>query len=92
MIQDFILIPTHDYVKTIFQRNKLPPVTRKDEYSTDLVRKKALGFFDDAIKKLNVPFLAAVAPIAPHSDYTVGLDIGGDAPIGVNITPPVAVE
>ncbi|KAK7178023.1 arylsulfatase [Paraphaeosphaeria sporulosa] len=90
---DFLLDPnTYNYMNPIFQRNKLPPIPHKSEYSTDLVRKKALGFLDDAIEKPDSPFFVAVAPIAPHSDYTVGLDIGGDPPIGVNITPPVASE
>ncbi|KAL1600772.1 hypothetical protein SLS60_007160 [Paraconiothyrium brasiliense] len=90
---DFLLDPnTYNYMNPIFQRNKLPPLWHTNEYSTDLVRKKALGFIDDAIKKPDSPFFVTVAPIAPHSDYTVSLNIGGDPPYGVNITPPVAAD
>ena len=74
----------------IFQRNEDRPVFHRDEYSTDLIRSKALGFLDDAIKNPSSPFFLAVAPIAPHSDYTIDINIGGDPPVGIDIEPPVS--
>lgn len=35
---------------------------------------------------------SSIAHIAPHSDYAVGLDIGGELPIGIKIAPPVAAD
>ncbi|KAJ4304829.1 hypothetical protein N0V90_000357 [Kalmusia sp. IMI 367209] len=91
--QDFLLDPnTYNYMNPIFQRNHSPPVLHKNEYSTDLIREKALGFLDDAIKNKGSPFFLVVAPIAPHSDYQAQIDIGGDPPIGVEISPPVVSE
>lgn len=76
----------------IFQRNRDAPVYHKDEYSTTLIHQKALAFLDDAAKNKDSPFFLAIAPIAPHSDYSLGIDIGGDPPIGIDISPPIAED
>lgn len=76
----------------IFQRNQEDPVLHHNEYSTDLIHKKGLGFLEDAAQNPDAPFFVTIAPIAPHSDFTVDLNIGGDPPIGIDIMPPVAAE
>jgi hypothetical protein len=61
---------TYSYLDPIFQRNKQPPVYHKNEYNTDLVAKKGLGFLDDAAKA-EKPFFLTIAPIAPHAEFDV---------------------
>lgn len=41
-----------------------------NEYNTDLVAEKGLGFLDDAIKA-DKPFFVTIAPIAPHAEFNV---------------------
>jgi arylsulfatase A-like enzyme len=93
MAQDFLLDPnTYNYMNPIFQRNQDRPVPHKNTYSTDLVRKKALGFLEDAAKNTDSPFFLTIAPIAPHSDYSIVIDKGAIPPIRLNITPPVVAD
>ncbi|KAI0096218.1 Arylsulphatase [Nemania sp. FL0031] len=73
---DFLLDPyTYDYYNPTFVRNYDEPIHHENEYSTDLVSKKALGFIDDASKSTR-PFFLGVAPIAPHSN-TEYVDVNG---------------
>jgi N-acetylglucosamine-6-sulfatase len=57
---------TYDYYNPTFVRNYDEPIHHENEYSTDLVSAKALGFIDDASKGTR-PFFLGVAPVAPHS-------------------------
>jgi arylsulfatase A-like enzyme len=86
----------------IFQRNQNPPVLHRNEYSTDLVGKKALGFLEDAVKNPDTPFFLAITPIAPHANFEVHVtgnisDIvvsgnlsASDPPIGIITSPPIS--
>jgi arylsulfatase A-like enzyme len=75
-----------------FQRNEERPVFHRDTLSTDLIREKSIGFIEDAAQNPDTPFFLTIAPIAPHSDYVVNLDLGGDPPIGVDISPPISAD
>jgi len=60
---------TYDYWNATFQRNESPPVSFPNEYNTDLVKERALGFLDAAKKSTN-PFFVGIAPIGPHAAWT----------------------
>jgi arylsulfatase A-like enzyme len=88
LVKDFLLDPkTYSYTDPIFQRNQDKPVEHNNEYNTDLVAQKGLGFLDDAAKAKK-PFFLTIAPIAPHADFNV--TINQDA-LAVNIikNPPI---
>jgi arylsulfatase A-like enzyme len=102
-VQDFLLDPnTYAYMNPIFQRNQNIPILHKNEYSTDLVGKKALAFLDDAAKNPDSPFFLTITPIAPHANFELRVtsDIkeiiasgnlsAGDPPIGIVTSPPVS--
>ncbi|KAI1171766.1 Arylsulphatase [Nemania sp. FL0916] len=73
---DFLLEPyTYDYYNPTFVRNYDEPIHHENEYSTDLVSEKALGFIDSAAKSAR-PFFLGVAPVAPHSK-TVYVTVNG---------------
>lgn len=57
-------------MNSVFQRNKLPPVSHKGEYSTDVLTKKAYGLLGEAVKA-DKPFFLTLAPIGPHSNINV---------------------
>ncbi|OBT43077.1 hypothetical protein VE00_05541 [Pseudogymnoascus sp. WSF 3629] len=68
---EFLLDPhTYDYMNSVFQQNKLPPVSHKGEYSTDVLTKKAYGLLKEAVKA-DKPFFLTLAPIGPHSNINV---------------------
>ncbi|KFY03339.1 hypothetical protein O988_01570 [Pseudogymnoascus sp. VKM F-3808] len=68
---EFLLDPhTYDYMNSVFQRNKLPPVSHKGEYSTDVLTQKAYGLLEDAVEA-DKPFFLTLAPIGPHSNINV---------------------
>jgi arylsulfatase A-like enzyme len=89
-------------MNSIFQRNQNAPILHKNEYSTDLVGKKALGFLDDAVKTPDSPFFLVITPIAPHANFEVQVttslsDIvvsgnisASDPPIDIITSPPVS--
>ncbi|KAF2875643.1 arylsulfatase [Massariosphaeria phaeospora] len=89
---DFLLDPnTYSYMNPIFQRNHDKPIPHRNEYSTDLVKQKALGFLDDAAKDPSTPFYLTIAPIAPHSD--IGFQAtGGDPPFAVDVSAPISAK
>lgn len=57
-------------MNSVFQRNKLPPVSHKGEYSTDVLAQKAYGLLDEAVEA-DKPFFLTLAPIGPHSNINV---------------------
>ncbi|PLB43296.1 Arylsulphatase [Aspergillus steynii IBT 23096] len=71
---EFLLDPwTYRYYHARMTRNGEPPVRYDGEYSTDVIREKALGFLDDALRQKEGdgqgrPFMLTVAPNAPHSN------------------------
>ncbi|PLN85287.1 Arylsulphatase [Aspergillus taichungensis] len=67
---DLLLDPwTYRYHAARMTRNAEPPVDYSGQYSTDVIRKKALGFLDDALKSEDGrPWMLTVAPNAPHSN------------------------
>ncbi|KFY67158.1 hypothetical protein V496_01732 [Pseudogymnoascus sp. VKM F-4515 (FW-2607)] len=87
-LKEFLLDPhTYDYMNSVFQRNKLPPVSHKGEYSTDVLTQKAYGLLEEAVKA-DKPFFLTLAPIGPHSNINaqdlLTLPFGGvvfEAPI-----------
>lgn len=54
-------------MNSVFQRNKLPPVSHRGEYSTDVLTQKAYGLLDEAVEA-DKPFFLTLAPIGPHSN------------------------
>ncbi|KAF1953000.1 Arylsulphatase [Byssothecium circinans] len=71
---DFLIDPgTYLYWNATFQRNTSPPSSFPDDYNTDLINEKALGFLDDAVKSADSkPFFVGIAPIAPHAVTRAG--------------------
>ncbi|KAF2090685.1 putative arylsulfatase [Saccharata proteae CBS 121410] len=68
---EFLLDPyTYIYYNATFQRNNNTPVGYPDQYSTDLVAEKALGFMENAVAA-DKPFFLGVAPVGPHSQTIV---------------------
>lgn len=65
---DFILDPyTYDYMNATYQRNHDEPVSYLGRHTTEVLREKAMGFFNDALDGER-PFFMTVAPVAPHSN------------------------
>jgi arylsulfatase A-like enzyme len=75
-----------------FQRNQDRPVFHTNNLSTDLIHGKSVAFIEAAAQNPDAPFFLTIAPIAPHSDYVLNLDVGGDPGIGVDISPPVPAD
>ncbi|KLT43770.1 putative arylsulfatase precursor [Cutaneotrichosporon oleaginosum] len=64
---DILVDPyTYDYWNPGFSRDNGPVTVHRGEYSTDLVRDKALGYLEDGLAG-NEPFFLGIAPIGPHS-------------------------
>jgi arylsulfatase A-like enzyme len=55
------------YLNASFQRNEESPVSHEGEYSTDVLKGKALGLLDEAVAAKG-PFFLGIAPNAPHSN------------------------
>jgi hypothetical protein len=73
--QEFLLDPfTYQYWNPVFQRNWGIPWLYSGQYSTDVVAEKALGFLDDALKETK-PFFLTIAPIGPHVEINVTLEL-----------------
>ncbi|PYH95468.1 arylsulfatase [Aspergillus ellipticus CBS 707.79] len=73
---DFLLDPfTYSYWNSTYQRNHEAPRSYQGQYTTDVMKEKALGLLDDALAS-DSPFFVTVAPIAPHSN--IDLDGVGD--------------
>ncbi|KAJ3547397.1 hypothetical protein NM208_g1529 [Fusarium decemcellulare] len=88
---EFILDPfQYQYRDPTFQRKWQLPKNYKGKYSTDLVAEKSLGFLEDAIAATK-PFFLTIAPIAPHVEVNVTIDV-----LGLSYTlsngPPVPAE
>ncbi|KAM0542982.1 hypothetical protein ACHAPJ_012539 [Fusarium lateritium] len=72
---EFILDPfQYQYWDPTFQRNWQLPKKYKGKYSTDLVAEKSLDFLDDAVAA-EKPFFLTIAPIAPHVEVNVTIDV-----------------
>ena len=87
---DYLLDPyTYFYLNSTWQRNQDAPVSHEGEYTTDILARKAKGFFEDALQSKE-PFFLAIAPVAPHSNVEVhgGNRIGPED--SFTVTPPVA--
>ncbi|PSN64170.1 Arylsulphatase [Corynespora cassiicola Philippines] len=90
---DFLVEPNaYNFMFPYFQRNQDPPVKHENEYSTDLVHQKSIGFLNEAMENPDSPFFLTIAPIAPHFELTIDINVGGDPPIGARVTPPVPAE
>lgn len=86
---DFLLDPfTYSYLNSTYQRNQDPPVSYEGHHTTDVITEKALGFLEDALEG-DRPFFVTVAPVAPHSDVTLGRATTGGIPV---MTAPVPLE
>jgi hypothetical protein len=60
-------------------RNDGSPKSYKGQYSTDIISEKALGFLDDAARAVHEkPFFLAIAPIGPHAQVDLGLEVGNE--------------
>ncbi|PWY65625.1 arylsulfatase [Aspergillus sclerotioniger CBS 115572] len=82
---DFLLDPyTYSYWNSTYQRNHEPPHSYEGEYTTDVMREKALGLLDDALDS-DAPFFLTVAPIAPHTN----IDVEGSGPGAPKMTEPL---
>lgn len=75
---------TYLYYNSITQRNEEPPKQNPELYSTDIVAADAVGFLAEAAIS-DRPFFLGVAPIAPHSETTLGEN-------GAEFRAPVAAE
>jgi N-acetylglucosamine-6-sulfatase len=60
---------TYIYWNATFQKDQSPPASFPNQYNTDLVKEKALGFLDIA-RKSSRPFFIGIAPIGPHAEFT----------------------
>lgn len=68
---DVLLDPfAYDFWSPAFARNKDPWQRYSNNYTTDLVSLKSMGFLEDALAD-DKPFFLGVAPIAPHSEVLV---------------------
>ncbi|KAH7112497.1 alkaline-phosphatase-like protein [Dendryphion nanum] len=69
---DFFLDPyTYEYYNTWMSRNSASPVSYKDQYSPDVIAKKAYGFLEEATAHKDRPWLLTVAPVAPDSNVKI---------------------
>ncbi|KAK5075873.1 hypothetical protein LTR70_005525 [Exophiala xenobiotica] len=85
---DFLIDPkTYIFYNATMQRNKEPPKDYPDEYSTDLISAKTLGWLDEASKS-DQPFFIAAMPIGPHSE-TLFPKTATDLPV---FDPPVPAD
>lgn len=75
---------TYNYFNPMYQRNQDPPKVYKNQYTTDLLWNKSMGFLDDA-RKINKPFFLTMATVAPHSGT-------GPRPEGVASDGPIPNE
>ncbi|KAK4057509.1 hypothetical protein OIO90_001578 [Microbotryomycetes sp. JL221] len=66
---DFLLDPnTYNYWNASFSHNGEPVTFHPGEYSTDLIRDRAVKLIESAVAQTpDKPFFVGVAPIAPHS-------------------------
>lgn len=68
---DFLLDPhTYQYWNAKMTHNGGEPVSYAGQYSTDVVKDKALSWLTQAINEED-PFFLTVAPIAPHSNWVI---------------------
>lgn len=71
-------------------RNLGEPVHHVEEYSTDLISEKALGFIDEAVQNTR-PFFLGLSPIGPHSDiHFTGVDDENGFEEVITSAPPAA--
>lgn len=56
----------YNYWNPVFQKNNLPPVSFPNQYNTDLVNERALGFVDTVVNSSR-PFFIGIAPTGPHA-------------------------
>lgn len=73
-----------------FQRNKLPPVSHRGEYSTDVLTQKAYGLLDEAVEA-DKPFFLTLAPIGPHSNINSD-DLLTHPPGGIVFEAPIPAK
>ncbi|KAH8892108.1 Arylsulphatase [Thozetella sp. PMI_491] len=75
---EFLLDPfTYSFLNPWFARNNGIPKPYPNQYTTDIVGQKALGFLDEAARNVDEkPFFLAIAPVGPHADVEVKLTIG----------------
>ncbi|WVQ83467.1 hypothetical protein IAT38_005608 [Cryptococcus sp. DSM 104549] len=74
---DFLVDPyTYDYWHPGFSRDNGPVKTHPGQYSTDLIKEKALGYVEDGLKD-DRPFFLGIAPVACHSwiDHKQKIDL-----------------
>ncbi|KAK4052700.1 hypothetical protein OIV83_001987 [Microbotryomycetes sp. JL201] len=65
---DFLLDPnTYNYWNASFSHNSEPVEFHPGEYSTDVIRDKAVKLIEHASQNQEQPFFVGIAPIAPHS-------------------------
>ncbi|WVQ83413.1 hypothetical protein IAT38_005554 [Cryptococcus sp. DSM 104549] len=75
---DILVDPyTYDYWHPGFSRDNGPVKVHHDQYSTDLVREKAVNYLEDGLKE-DRPFFLSIAPVACHSwlPYDNKIDLG----------------
>jgi arylsulfatase A-like enzyme len=87
---DFLLDPyTYSYLNATFQHNSDPPVSYEGQYTTDILKQKALNLLESAIDQPE-PFFLTIAPVAPHSNvHSNGPIIPG---VDLKITAPISAE
>ncbi|KAJ5403489.1 arylsulfatase [Penicillium cosmopolitanum] len=87
---DFLLDPyTYSYLNATFQRDSDPPVSYEGQYTTDILKGKALDLLESAISQTD-PFFLTIAPVAPHSNvHSNGPIIPG---VDLKITAPISAE
>ncbi|KAM0786789.1 hypothetical protein ACM66B_002223 [Microbotryomycetes sp. NB124-2] len=87
---DFLLDPnTYNYLNASFSHNNEPVQFHPGEYSTDLVRDKAVKLIENASKDADrKPFFVGIAPIAPHSHIDAASHKIGDFIFEAPISAP----
>ncbi|KAJ6012785.1 arylsulfatase [Penicillium canescens] len=87
---DFLLDPyTYSYLNATYQRNFEPPVSYEGQYTTDVLKEKALELLNSATNG-KAPFFLTIAPVAPHSNLQTNGPIGPSEDL--NSTPPISAE
>ncbi|KAI1861883.1 hypothetical protein JX265_009386 [Neoarthrinium moseri] len=61
---------TYQYYEPHLTRNGRPPQSYSGQYSTDLIKQKALGFLEEAVSH-QAPWFLTAAPIGPHAEIVV---------------------
>ena len=104
---DFLLDPwTYNYLNATYQRNHDAPVSYEGQHTVDVLKEKAYGFLDEAVKhssSTDRPFFLGIAPVAPHSNVEFktplsGGNNGGEGGIGDDIeklavfSPPIPAK